>query len=175
MTPLGWLGRKTSTQTNKQINCFSGFNIQYSDIFCWKNVSSFCSYSYFFSKSYSHFFSKKFQHICVSLNVNFNKSLTNNVVTLNNWALVSPLIWSYGANSKIGCSNVRKCMVKSKFFPLFNVNVVCIKLRNMLYTLVKTFLLSFEEWNCNKNDSFHRKLIRCMHYSQQYRQYLPLC
>ena len=24
------------------VNCFSRFNIQYSDIFCWKNVSSFC-------------------------------------------------------------------------------------------------------------------------------------
>ena len=56
------------------INYFSGFNIQYSDIFCWKNVSSFC-------KNYSHFFSKKFQHICVSLDVNFNKSLTNNIVS----------------------------------------------------------------------------------------------
>ena len=49
-------------------------NIQYSDIFCWKNVSSFC-------KSYSHFFSKKFQHICVSLDVNFNESLTNDIVS----------------------------------------------------------------------------------------------
>ena len=35
-------------------------------------MSSFC---------YSHFFSKKFQHICVSLNVNFNESLTNDVVS----------------------------------------------------------------------------------------------
>ena len=55
------------------VNCFSGINTQYSDI-CWKNVSSFC-------KSYSHVFSKKFQHICVSLNVNFNESLTNDVVS----------------------------------------------------------------------------------------------
>ena len=31
--------------------------------------------------SYSHFFSKKFQHICISLDVNFNESLTNDVVT----------------------------------------------------------------------------------------------
>ena len=31
--------------------------------------------------SYSHFFSKKFQHICISLNVNFNESLTNDVVS----------------------------------------------------------------------------------------------
>ena len=28
-----------------------------------------------------HFFSKKFQHICVSLHVNFNESLTNDIVS----------------------------------------------------------------------------------------------
>ena len=28
-----------------------------------------------------HFFSKKFQHICVSLDVNFNVSLTNDIVS----------------------------------------------------------------------------------------------
>ena len=28
-----------------------------------------------------HFFSKKFQHICVSPDVNFNESLTNDVVS----------------------------------------------------------------------------------------------
>ena len=32
-------------------------------------------------KSYSHFFCKKFQHICVSLDVNFNESLTNDIVS----------------------------------------------------------------------------------------------
>ena len=32
-------------------------------------------------KSYSHFFSKNFQHICVSLDVNFNESLTNDIVS----------------------------------------------------------------------------------------------
>ena len=31
--------------------------------------------------SYSHFFSRKFQHICVSLDVNFNESLTNDIVS----------------------------------------------------------------------------------------------
>ena len=34
----------------------------------------------FQGKSYSHFFSKKFQHICVSLDVNFNKSLNNDII-----------------------------------------------------------------------------------------------
>ena len=32
-------------------------------------------------KSYSHFFSKKFQYICVSFDVNFNESLTNDDVS----------------------------------------------------------------------------------------------
>ena len=32
-------------------------------------------------KSYSHFCSKTFQHICVSLDVNFNESLINDVVS----------------------------------------------------------------------------------------------
>ena len=32
-------------------------------------------------KSYSHFLSKKFQHVCVSLEVNFNESLTNDIVS----------------------------------------------------------------------------------------------
>ena len=32
-------------------------------------------------KSYSHFFSKKFQHIRVSLDVNFNDTLTNDIVS----------------------------------------------------------------------------------------------
>ena len=32
-------------------------------------------------KSYSHVFSKKIQHICVSLDLNFNESLTNDIVS----------------------------------------------------------------------------------------------
>ena len=57
-TPL-----RCSVCENDFVNCFSGFNIQYSDIFC-RNF----------------FFSEKFQHICVSLDVNFNDSLPNDIV-----------------------------------------------------------------------------------------------
>ena len=35
----------------------------------------------FTEKSYSHFVSKKNQNICVSLDVNFNESLTNDIVS----------------------------------------------------------------------------------------------
>ena len=44
--------------------------------FAKKNVSSFRS-----AKATHICFSKKFQHICVSVDVNFNKSLTNDVVS----------------------------------------------------------------------------------------------
>ena len=39
-------------------------------------MSCFCT-----AKATHIFFSKKFQHICVSLDVNFNKSLTNDIVS----------------------------------------------------------------------------------------------
>ena len=39
-------------------------------------MSSFCT-----AKATHIFFSKKFQHICVSLDLNFNESLTNDVVS----------------------------------------------------------------------------------------------
>ena len=38
------------------VNCFSGFNTQYSDIFCWKNVSIFAKATHIFSaKNFSIF------------------------------------------------------------------------------------------------------------------------
>ena len=60
--------------------------------FAEKNVSSFCT------ASYSHFFSKKIQHICVSPDVNFNKSLTNDIISFEQpgpgrywWLIIWPL------------------------------------------------------------------------------------
>ena len=52
--------------------------------FAEKNVSSFCT-----AKATHIFFSKKFQHICVSLDVNFNESLTNDVVSFEQLGPVS--------------------------------------------------------------------------------------
>ena len=53
---------------------------------------------YFFAekmcKSYSHFFSKKFQHICVSLDVNFNESLTNDFISFEQLGLEQEFIQS---------------------------------------------------------------------------------
>ena len=39
-------------------------------------MSSFCT-----AKATRIFFSKKFQHICASLDINFNESLTNDIVS----------------------------------------------------------------------------------------------
>ena len=57
------------------VNCFSRFNIQYSDIFCWKNVSSFCT-----AKA-THIFSAKNFSIFAYHDVNFNELLTNDTVS----------------------------------------------------------------------------------------------
>ena len=70
-------------------------------------------------KSYSHFFSKKFQHICDSLDVNFNESLTNDVVSfeqlgpecIDAQAALSLL----HAMSEVAFSRVAHIMLKTPF------------------------------------------------------------
>ena len=52
-------------------------------------------------KSYSHFFSKKFQHICVSLDVNFNESLTNDIVSFEQLGPCSPFRHSVVSNDSV--------------------------------------------------------------------------
>ena len=54
------------------INCFSGFNTQYSDIFFFAD--------FLHCKSYSHFFQQK-NSAYLRITVNFNESLTNDVVS----------------------------------------------------------------------------------------------
>ena len=78
------------------------YNVQYSDIFCWKNVSS-----------YSHFFSKKFQHICVSLDVNFNESLTNNIVSFEQLGPDHQAVFRRLQVVKWTFSSVRTSMIRS--------------------------------------------------------------
>ena len=47
----------------------------------------------------AHFFSKNFQHICVSLDVNFNESLTNDIVSFEQ---LSPNLYNINARTKFG-------------------------------------------------------------------------
>ena len=77
-------------------------------------MSSFC-------KSYSHFFSKKFQHICVSLDVNFNESLTNDVVSfeqLGSGQLINNFVYaftvSYFYTIKLGI-NARVYIIRRQY------------------------------------------------------------
>ena len=64
--------------------------------FAEKNVSSFCT-----AKSTHIFFSKKFQHICVSFDVNFNESLTNDVVSFEQLGLERYSFTSLGRRAKL--------------------------------------------------------------------------
>ena len=52
---------------------FYDFITKYTQIFCWKNKRSFCTFS--------NFFDKKYWHICYINVWNFNETLTNNVVS----------------------------------------------------------------------------------------------
>ena len=47
------------------------------------------------------FFSKKFQHICISLNVNFNELLTNNVVSFEQLGPDEYMKHCFGPQSKL--------------------------------------------------------------------------
>ena len=47
-------------------------------------------------KLLTFFFSQKFQHICVSLHVNFNESLTNDVVSFEQLELTFYLQLTFG-------------------------------------------------------------------------------
>ena len=75
-------------------------------------------------KSYSHFFSKKFQHICISLDVNFNESLTNDVVSFE----------------QLGPDKVSGKTVKAKIKLLLQ-GLHCLPLHHILSCLLKVFLI----------------------------------
>ena len=82
-------------------------------------------------KSYSHFFSKKFQHICVSLDVNFNQSLTNDVVSfeqlgpvvLNIISLTSSLVVKVLTVLVSTISNSQVFLLKLSYSRFFSKNI----------------------------------------------------
>ena len=79
--------------------------------FAEKNVSSFCT-----AKATHIFFSKTIQHICILLDVNFNESLTNDVVSFEQLGPGLFYLWS-----NIMCT-ARECPVRpfmlSSFFSV---------------------------------------------------------
>ena len=62
--------------------------------------------------SFSHFFSKKFQHIYISLDVKFNESLTNDVVSFEQ--LGPDLLLKVHAN-------LNNCV---RIMPIFNFGIL---------------------------------------------------
>ena len=75
-------------------------------------------------KSYSHFFSKKYQHICVSLDVNFNESLTNDIVSFEQLGpelcfveKKNDPIWNYEFDNFL-CSSVKILCSKCSAGPV---------------------------------------------------------
>ena len=95
-------------------------------------MSSFCT-----AKATHIFFSKKFQHICISLDVNFNESLTNDIVSFEQLGPVILLTYftllnCYFADTLLNCY----------FADIFHIGVYNIflisALRHRLWVLVRT-------------------------------------
>ena len=74
-------------------------------------MSSFCT-----AKA-THFFSKKFQHICVSLNLNFNESLTKDIVSFEQLGPdVSEEEYKYKLKSwRCSGLDLNQCATREKF------------------------------------------------------------
>ena len=95
--------------------------------------------------SYSHFFSKKFQHICVSLDVNFNESLTNDVVSFEQ---LGP-----------GCFFWLKKMLYLELYmsPLYYHSAVsndCNRKRKALIRLPESVIKIYEHADCTSLPAF---------------------
>ena len=102
-------------------------------------------------KRYSHFFSKKFQHICVSLDVNFNESLTNDVVSFEQ--LCSESLPDYIAPDQ----------VRFFFFFFFNKKLfdfflISLQKKNMLWVLSMYSQHTFS-WKNDENIYLYTSLI----------------
>ena len=83
-------------------------------------------------KSYSHFFSKKFWRICVSLDVNFNESITNDIVSFEQlglgWLMMSHIIWIYPV-----CHSVFDFRLKHLFALVDKSKLALLKLRDKVF------------------------------------------
>ena len=83
-------------------------------------MSRFCT-----AKATHIFFSKKFQHICVSHDVNFNESLTNDVVSFEQLGpdiLLTHLMLILKMQSKIVADDNFSCFLFRKKGLTFHVN-----------------------------------------------------
>ena len=72
-------------------------------------------------KSYSHFFSKKFQHICVSLDANFNESLTNDVVSFEQ---LGPDLWILPSETRPSKGTMYRINIPSPAQPKLQIPVI---------------------------------------------------
>ena len=101
------------------------------------------------SKSYSHFFSKIFKHICLSLDVNFNESLTNDVVSFEQ---LGPDIFLISPFKHYVVSTHLKHLIKALLLSMKLVLLINLK----LLTTANSFLLNIaehENYSANKYEN----------------------
>ena len=97
-------------------------------------------------KSYSHFFSKKFQHIWVSLDVNFNESLTNDIVSFEQLGPVS-----YNCNSRSNVFNFLSNL-KKRVSPWDSFKSLLFSSECIIWEFAELFyLLAYPTWVRREN------------------------
>ena len=90
-------------------------------------------------KSYSHFFSKKFQRFCVSLDVNFNESLTNNVVSFEQ---LGPALWvKFSADDKIFFLFFFLISLENRIWHFVQIVSICINVKSCFLGKIRKILI----------------------------------
>ena len=119
-------------------------------------------------KSYSHFFSKKFQNICVSLDVNFNESLTNDIVSFEQLGPDLFLNKSLErASSFLIFTSLRASSADDKFKAFFffsQKQTICMTVKACF--LGKKVKMSTADFFTMMLKFNHRMFLFCVHFTQ---------
>ena len=99
-----------------------------SQVFCLKNVSSFCK-----CKSYSHFFSKNISINAIFNDQSFNDTLTNDIVSFEQLGPGVHSDWSYLLSRLMLYSNLWKCTIW-----MCDQRTFKIKLHILIFTVLST-------------------------------------
>ena len=98
-------------------------------------------------KSYTHFFSKKIQHICVSLDVNFNESFTNDIVSFEQLGpgILSSLKHSKASDGSV-CGQRRKALSDDGDAQA-DLNLRCLHMLKGMFSRGVAKMENFETFN----------------------------
>ena len=132
-------------------------------------MSSFCT-----AKATHIFFSKKFQHICVSLDVNFNESLTNNIVSFEQ---LGPGLSTY-MNSEGSNHTAHPCSLTGVFVGYLvksmdgvcNIQQYIILLMSVILHQLLSYFIHVYHLTSIHSFSMYQSFVQLLHWRQGLKQ-----